>query len=729
MRRIFVLLFYCYSYSIFGQVHHWESLILEGDAAQYVVPASQPSSDWTTLEFNDHSWNSGITGIGYGDNDDLTQVAMGTVSVYLRSSFTITEMNSIERILLHMDYDDGFVAYLNGTEIARELMSGEPPAFDQFSDGDHEAALYRGMVPESFEIHPGLLQAGENILAVEVHNRNSNSSDLTANPFLFVGINDDSFDYRQVPEWFNEPVDFVSSELPLVVIDTDGRGIPNDPKISATLGIIYNGEGQENRITDPYNEYNGFCGIELRGQSSLSFDKKSYGIETWDAAGNDVDASFLNFPEEEDFILHGPYSDKTLLNNILAMYLANRMGQYASRTRLVELFINQEYQGVYVLMERIKVEDTRLDIAKLNPDENSGDDLTGGYIIRIDKGNDDGFTSIYNAYNSGNKIFYQYFYPDQDEITPAQKIYIENYVTNFEKAMASGVYRNPLGRHYSEYMHLRSFVDNFIINELSKNVDAYRLSTYFFKDKDSKGGKLNAGPIWDYNLAFGNGDYCGGDVTTGYEYYQCSGSSPFWWDRLLKDTLFTNALSCRWNSLRETFLHPDSLDQFIDGKVAGMPGAIDRNFQRWPTLGIYLWPNPSYFADAPTHEAVIAAMKNWIRERGEWLDIALTKPVNDCSYYDNFTEIPPDPDVVTGLEDKVLPVFNVFPNPSSGSIQIQGESLIRSLRIAETSGRIVYELQDINRKELEIETSGFRGTYILLLETDEGVVRKMILMY
>ena len=169
-------------------------------------------------------------------------------------------------------------------------------------------------------------------------------------------------------------LEFTSSNLPLIIINTEGVEIVDEPKITGRMGIINNHEGERNHLTDEYNNYNGFIGIELRGQSSKIYDKKSYGIETRDKAGNDLNVSLLGMPEENDWVLYGPYSDKTLIRNTLSFYLARQMDQYASRTEFCEVFINGEYKGLYVLMEKIKRDSNRVNIAKLNPEDISGED-------------------------------------------------------------------------------------------------------------------------------------------------------------------------------------------------------------------------------------------------------------------------------------------------------------------------------------------------------------------
>ncbi|MEQ8470739.1 MAG: CotH kinase family protein [Marinoscillum sp.] len=169
---------------------HWETIIDWGDEWSYIVPDASTPSNWYTSEFDDSSWSTGPSGFGYGDGDDNTDI--GSVnSVFIRREFTIDDQDDIERILFHMDYDDAFVAYINGIEIAREnITSDGPPPFDQFADGfDDEAQLYQDGVPSVFTLSEveTLLVQGSNIIAIQVHNANATSSDLTAIPFLTLG--------------------------------------------------------------------------------------------------------------------------------------------------------------------------------------------------------------------------------------------------------------------------------------------------------------------------------------------------------------------------------------------------------------------------------------------------------------------------------------------------------------------------------------------------------------
>jgi len=426
-----------------------------------------------------------------------------------------------------------------------------------------------------------------------------------------------------------QEVNFTSSNLPIIVIDTHGQYIPDDYRIVADMGIIYNGAGNRNNLSDAFNNYNGKIAIEVRGSSSQMFPKKQYALETRLETGENNNVSLLGMPPENDWILYAPYSDKSLMRNVLAYKLANDIGRYASRIRFCELVLNDDYRGVYVLMEKIKRDNNRVNISTLNPDEISGDDLTGGYIVKIDKWageSIDGWESPYLPYpGSPYKIFYQYHYPKPDEIVDQQKNYIQDFMNSFEAKMYSPEYADPVNG-YSRDIDVQSFIDFFILNEIGKNVDGYRLSTFFYKDRESIDGKLYLGPIWDFNLAFGNADYYDGGTTDGWQveindhpsFSHDSFKVPFWWKKLLNDEEFINMLKCRWTTLRTTLFHKDSLFSVIDDMQYYLEESSQRNFQRWPILGIYIWPNRFVFS---TWNAEVNYLRAWLETRLEWMDM------------------------------------------------------------------------------------------------------------
>lgn len=405
-----------------------------------------------------------------------------------------------------------------------------------------------------------------------------------------------------------------TTHLPIVYLNTNGQTIPDDPKINATMEIAWHENGTDNSTSDPRNHFKGKIQIEVRGSSSQMSPKKSYGFELKDADGADMDFPLLGMPTEEDWILYAPYSDKSLMRNVLTFTLADKMSDnYAPRCRFAELFLNNEYQGVYVLMEKIKRGPDRVDINKLKADELSGADLTGGYIIKIDKQTGDGGDGWWSQFTNSNysRTFYQYDYPESDDIQPEQKNYIQQYVNDFETAISNLWRDNNKG--YQNYMNVETFYDYVIVNELSKNVDGYRLSAFMNKDKD---GKLNAGPFWDYNLAFGNAYYYDGWTTYGLFVFQDIGDDywqvPFWWKKLMSDATFTNPMRCRWDGLREDILSEENILGVIDSITTLLGSSIDRNFSRWPILSQYVWPN--YYI-GNTYQNEIYWLKDWISTR------------------------------------------------------------------------------------------------------------------
>ncbi|MFH1009287.1 MAG: CotH kinase family protein [Candidatus Latescibacterota bacterium] len=176
--------------------NHRETIIPQGDNWRYRLGLSEPPSGWRMIEFDDSAWKEGPSGFGYGDGDDATVIPLGTISTYIRKTFTIDDVNEITHLLLYVDYDDAFVAYLNDTEIARANVGvpGDHPAYDQTSITDHEALVYQGGSPElsAMENIQSILLPGENVLAIQVHNTSPSSSDLTLIPFLTLGMKNPS---------------------------------------------------------------------------------------------------------------------------------------------------------------------------------------------------------------------------------------------------------------------------------------------------------------------------------------------------------------------------------------------------------------------------------------------------------------------------------------------------------------------------------------------------------
>lgn len=440
------------------------------------------------------------------------------------------------------------------------------------------------------------------------------------------------FNFSQIKNFQSENIhaDFTSSNLPIVVINTNGQEIPDEYKITADMGIIYNGEGVRNYITDPFNHYNGKIGIELRGSSSQQFPKKQYGVEIRDSLGNDYSFPLLGLPSEADWVFFAPYNDKSLIRDALSYRLSREMNRYASRSKFFELVLNGEYMGVYVLFEKIKRDANRVNVKKLNPADTTGDAVTGGYILKIDKldgeGNDGWYSNFLPFPQSNKQIFWQYHYPKPEDIVQLQKNYIRSFILAFESAM-HGPYFADTVLGYPKYIDANSFADFILLNELVKNIDSYRLSTFFYKDRDSRNPKMFAGPVWDFNLAFGNADYYEAYLTSGWvlEYVSDFNNMPdwenfyipFWWKKLFDEARFRNILYNRWLELRNTVWTNQNMMNMIDSLVVYLEEARIRNFEKWPVLG--QWIRPNYFV-GQTYEEEIDYLKNWLVGRLNWLD-------------------------------------------------------------------------------------------------------------
>ncbi|MGR3809026.1 CotH kinase family protein [Jiulongibacter sp. NS-SX5] len=447
------------------------------------------------------------------------------------------------------------------------------------------------------------------------------------------------------------------STLPILMIDTQGSQVVDEPKIRASLKLIDNGDGQTNSTSDSA-VFEGAIGIEYRGSSSQQFPKKPYGFETWDDNNEDLAVSFFGWPEESDWILFASYNEKSLMHNVLTMRMAREMGLYASRTKYVELYLNGNYEGVYVLMEKVKRDKGRVDIAKLTEDEESGHDLTGGYIVKIDKntGSSQGsWSSNYgniDPYSNRTNFFYEY----PNNITANQKSYIRDYITDFEDALYSLNPKDDDG--YKKFIDLKSFVQVTLINEVAKNVDGYRISTFLYKDKDSKGGRLKMGPPWDYDISYGNADYCEGWLYTGFSYdfnKVCPNDYwlvPFWWEKFLQDPEFISLMRLEYDNLRKDgILNEANLMGLVDEIAETIRMPQQRNFERWPILGTYVWPSPSPIAE--NWEGEVTELKNWISNRLKWLDENLPREVQ-----------------ILAVEDELMVDINAYPNPFTNGLTL-----------------------------------------------------------
>ena len=480
---------------------------------------------------------------------------------------------------------------------------------------------------------------------------------------------------------------FTDSNLPIVVITTQvGQPINDLTRVVCDMGVIDNGFGNQNLLTDPFNNYNGKIAIEIRGSTSQQYPKKSYGFETQDLLGANFNVPLMGLPIENDWILYGPYPDKTLIRDVLTYDLSQKMGHYASNWRHCELMIDNEYLGVYILIERIKRDNNRVDVAKLDFDDLAGDSLTGGYIVKIDKMTGEVGYSWPSNYNT--EVLFQFHDPEFDQLDPIQSSYMETFIGDFEDAIWGPQFADPIVG-YPNYIETTSFYVFFILQELGRTVDGYRSSSFMHKDKTSGAwnGKLVAGPMWDFNLSYGNADYCEANLTTGWQYNfddicDFTTAIPFWWEKLLQSSTYRNGLKCRWDELRQGAFHTDSVNYFIDSMANYLQDARIRNFQKWPIIGVYV--NWNGFVGM-TYQEDINFLKTYIEQRSVWIDNNLPG-ICDLSVKEN----------------PFVPQYHkVWPNPMSEDGYI-GFTLFNE-------GEVAFEMFDLTGRKVYSDNFGYKS--------------------
>lgn len=419
------------------------------------------------------------------------------------------------------------------------------------------------------------------------------------------------------------------SNLPIVVINTDGGvTIPDEPKVLATMKIIWHQDGSRNYLTDVNNpeflNYDGRIGIEIRGSSSQMLQKKSYGLETLqadDVTNNNV--SILGMPKENDWVLNSLAFDQTGMRDVISYELSEKMGQYAPRRVYCEVVINNDYKGLYVFMEKIKADDNRVNIEKMDETCNSYPEVTGGYITKADKttGNDQVAWTMQgygNGWWGGPSTDFIHHYPKPDNITNAQHNYIKSVF--FDIADKAGSHNTSIENGISSIIDIPSFVDFMMIAEFSSNVDVYSFSTFFHKDRK---GKLRAGPVWDYNLTFGHDEFGNRSRYDVWQFDNNDNTGPKFWKDLFDTDMFRCLFAKRWFEItsegnplnyNEISSRMNEIDELITE-------AVGRDNQRWSKM--------------TQHASEIQAMKTWIQQRINWLN------QNIGSYNNCNMELPP----------------------------------------------------------------------------------------
>ncbi len=453
-------------------------------------------------------------------------------------------------------------------------------------------------------------------------------------------------------------ITITSTNLPIVWIEVGGDSIMRDQRITGRMRIIHNGDGQLNwadTVAHPgqHIDYEGYVALRYRGNTSFTNSpKKPFSFHTMNAP-LEVDTckkqkeKILGMGKDNKWALLAPYADKSMIRDLLAFELARPWMEYVPQGRLCELFLDGIYYGVYVLTEVVSKGKHRLNLPDPGNDEES---ITGGYIMEV--GTAEGFyhKSKYYPMNSNSggvyhdkSIYFQYDWPDYEDMTQEQIDYIDGAIDQMEAAFASTKYKDPeVG--FRKYVDVQNFIDYQLAEELARNVDAYRLSGKFFKRRDSVDSRFKM-VIWDMNLAYGNARHLQGWSTDKWmynnnPYMYMKGEQyliPFWWYKINKDDDYKAQVRNRWAQYRESNVSETRVMATIDSltRLITSHGALERNSQAWPTWGEWVWPN--YYIST-SYDDEIRYMKEWLVERIAWMDSKLGYVPPE----------PPEPQVLVG---------------------------------------------------------------------------------
>ncbi|MBJ05912.1 MAG: hypothetical protein CMO40_02175 [Verrucomicrobiaceae bacterium] len=708
-----------------------ETLVSEGDACEVLVPTNgNLGTSWTQVGFNDAIWTSGTLGVGYerssGYQDFInvdveSQMYGSRTGVYIRIPFTLADAGEISALRLEMQFDDGFVAYLNGTRV--EGANDPPvPAYNSSSSGENLDANAVNFEPFSLNAHVNALLDGTNVLAIHGLNRSTTSSDLLIRPRLIatrltdpalggpgyfldpspgapngteqglpaseVTISDmskaftSSFQVSLSGAAAGQSIRYTldgsaptagspvygapitisnstqlrarvfgandargpiametylrlssdlqnfSSNLPILILENWGAGRPGTGSpVDGFWAIIEPDAATNNRaeMLDPFHIATR-VGMKRRGSSSAGWPKYSLTLESRDEEGLDRGIRPLGLPRESDWVLSGRYTfDHALMRNPLIYRLSNEAGEYAVRTRFVEVINNtgggnlsysSDYFGVYTFMEKIKRDNDRVNVARMDTDDLTEPDVSGGYLFkkdRLDPG--DGGFSVNTMGRFG------WVEPKEDEVAPAQSSWLRGHLNELDAALYSSNWTHPAtGKHFTEYLDQFSWLRHHWCNTLAMNVDGFRLSGYYYKHRsDTNGGRLGAGPIWDFDRTMGSKDNRDNNPQawdgTGDSSRTWSDSRYPWWGRALTNPDFRQAHTDLWQELREEVFSTGNIHSIIDEFAAqidyqgagGSPAA--RNSAKWGTSN---------------HASEVNILKNWLQTRANWIDSQYT---------------------------------------------------------------------------------------------------------
>ncbi len=378
--------------------------------------------------------------------------------------------------------------------------------------------------------------------------------------------------------------------LPVVWIETEGRKEISSKYeyIRAKIKI------EENVTTRSAGEiFEDSVSIKGRGNTSWrlsTIPKKSYRLKF------DKKQTILNEPKDKSWNLIANYSDKTMLRNQTAYYMSSLSNlDYTPNYHFAEVMLNGRYHGTYQLGDKLKISKNRVDV---------GDD---GFLLEIDYNALFYHEDVYfNTPNLDNPVCIK----DPDVIEGDENYeYAKQYINLVDSVLFSEDFKN-LEKGYRKYIDVNSFVDWYLINEITKNIDATLVSSCFMNFK--RGGKLKMGPVWDFDVAFGN--RCQRECT--YDGFLIKSEKASWFYRLFQDPFFVNMVKERFEYF---YNKKDDIYSFINEYSTYLKYSVEENENRWHTLYVETYPNYDIWGN---YQNEVQYMKDWLSKRFEWLRTA-----------------------------------------------------------------------------------------------------------
>jgi hypothetical protein len=436
----------------------------------------------------------------------------------------------------------------------------------------------------------------------------------------------------------------LTSDLPIVLVDGYGKGKPTDKNVSVDAAVMIFEPVEGSATLTALPTLASRAGYHVRGQSSASFPQTPYKVELWDNENADVDHKVLGMPSDSDWALIPPYYDRSLIRNPFIYTLGSEIGLSAPRTAYAEVYLNYEgramaesdYQGIYWVSETIKNNKDRTNLKQLKEADTMLPQISGGYIFKFDQlaaeepkilctGSNPissgfggpgrggrGMGGSAGATGTAGTCWNDLEVVDPSPLNMEQQAWLTTSIQQFHDTL----HTMPIGD-YAQFIDVPSFVDYLIVNELSRNVDAYVRSAYYHKDRD---GKLKAGPLWDYNFALAVGGQNTIDPAGGFQYMGTRNINN-WYPKLVTDEAFMTAVKARWKELRQGLFADAALNERVTKLSEPLKNAVARDFAKWPVSSIYGGAQSFVVGPTvPTWPEQIQALRDYLVARTAWMD-------------------------------------------------------------------------------------------------------------